>query len=393
MDNRPYIMLVEIIPDNSAYVSDLGARLNMTTPITGVAYSGAVEGTEGIPPYTYSMPAGVLPTGLTLNADGTITGTTTDQTYRPVTFRVTDSALTQVDVTAALQAVAPLVLSIDLSPFEKIQNSPPPIGYVDQRQYIVASGGTPPYTYSVTPALPLGFITGASGSSYYIATTGLPVGLVAQTTLHRFQVTDSAGQVTYADRAVVVRPEMAAIAAPSSTADAQGEHYVAIQNQFFDITFGRVEGVAPIWWTVEDITVGATLPSGLQLDPVLGRVYGVPTAAPGNYYCGYAWLHDKWSTHTPAAYPSHAVVRFYIKVVAQPVRPSNVTSIDFGDAVATTFTLTHSIGAVDVVVEVYENASGRTVEVDVERLSATQIRISGFLTPPAAGQYKAVIEG
>ena len=41
----------------------------------GVAYSATLTATGGIPPYTWSVIAGALPTGLSLSGTGNITGT------------------------------------------------------------------------------------------------------------------------------------------------------------------------------------------------------------------------------------------------------------------------------------------------------------------------------
>ncbi|HXW53029.1 MAG TPA: Ig domain-containing protein [Myxococcota bacterium] len=45
----------------------------------GIPYSATIEVTGGLPPFTFSLTSGALPPGLTLNADGTITGTPTEQ--------------------------------------------------------------------------------------------------------------------------------------------------------------------------------------------------------------------------------------------------------------------------------------------------------------------------
>jgi large repetitive protein len=48
----------------------------------GVAYSATLQATGGVPPYTWSIIAGALPPGLTMDSNGNITGTpTTIGTY------------------------------------------------------------------------------------------------------------------------------------------------------------------------------------------------------------------------------------------------------------------------------------------------------------------------
>lgn len=64
-----------------------------TSGTSGTAWAGsAVVATEGTAPYTYSVNSGTLPTGLVLNADGTITGTPTATGTSTVVFGASDSA-------------------------------------------------------------------------------------------------------------------------------------------------------------------------------------------------------------------------------------------------------------------------------------------------------------
>ena len=58
----------------------------------GVAYSQTVQATDGTPPYTWSISAGTLPTGLTLNTStGEISGTPTATGTFNFTVMVTDT--------------------------------------------------------------------------------------------------------------------------------------------------------------------------------------------------------------------------------------------------------------------------------------------------------------
>ena len=58
----------------------------------GVAYSSSCAASGGVPPYTYSISSGALPTGLSLNTSvGAITGTPTTAGPFQFTCAVTDS--------------------------------------------------------------------------------------------------------------------------------------------------------------------------------------------------------------------------------------------------------------------------------------------------------------
>lgn len=58
---------------------------------------------------------------------------------------------------------------------------------------------------------------------------------------------------------------------------------------------------------------------------------------------------------------------------------------------ATSYAVTHGLGTKDVVVEVYENATGETVYTDVVRTSTSVVTIS-FATAPASNEYRVVIK-
>lgn len=73
----------------------------VTTATQNVAYFGfQVSATGGVPGYTFSVSAGALPTGLSLNADtGVVSGTpTVAGTFAGIVIRVTDDAGTTADL-------------------------------------------------------------------------------------------------------------------------------------------------------------------------------------------------------------------------------------------------------------------------------------------------------
>jgi hypothetical protein len=55
------------------------------------AYSTQMQAAGGTPPYTWSLASGTLPSGLSLNSDGSITGTPTQSITAVLTFRVQDN--------------------------------------------------------------------------------------------------------------------------------------------------------------------------------------------------------------------------------------------------------------------------------------------------------------
>jgi hypothetical protein len=62
-----------------------------TGTVNSTAWSGGIVATGGAGPYTYERLSGTMPAGLTLNTDGTVTGTPTGSSSATVVFRATDA--------------------------------------------------------------------------------------------------------------------------------------------------------------------------------------------------------------------------------------------------------------------------------------------------------------
>ena len=147
----------------------------MANGIVGTTYSSAIASSGGVPPLTWSVPPGTLPHGLELNtSSGLITGTPTTPGVTTFFPTVSDSALPpqhassakgvtiSVITVAALQAVTPPLPSGDVA-----------VGY---NASLVATGGVPPYTWSMTSGqLPSGLkldpTTGIISGTPILATT------------------------------------------------------------------------------------------------------------------------------------------------------------------------------------------------------------------------------
>ncbi|MBI1789350.1 MAG: putative Ig domain-containing protein, partial [Acidobacteria bacterium] len=82
---------------STAYTITIGGRLAITTTslpngTVGVGYSQTVAATGGTPPYTFDVPPGSLPGGLSLSTAGVLSGTPATAGIAPLTVNVTDSA-------------------------------------------------------------------------------------------------------------------------------------------------------------------------------------------------------------------------------------------------------------------------------------------------------------
>jgi len=67
-------------------------------------------------------------------------------------------------------------------------------------------------------------------------------------------------------------------------------------------------------------------------------------------------------------------------------------SANVGDGSATSISVTHNLGTLDVQVQVYEVATGDTVECDVRRTNTNQITL-GFAVAPTSNQYRVIVQG
>jgi len=227
-------------------------------------YSAILSGYGGVFPYTWSITSGSLPAGLTLNAfTGVISGTPTSPGSFAITFRVTDNTV-PVNASAVRQLTIRIsVVSITTSSLKQWTQG---VEYGNTpAQVLTASGGTPPYSWSVSGGnLPTGMTLDAATGTV----TGIPT--ASGTFTFTAMVTDSAGtpQSATKDLSITINPPPFV----STTSLASGVVAVAY-SQLVLMTGGTL----PVTWSV----TGA-LPPGLTLNSGTGAITGTPTAS-GTY--------------------------------------------------------------------------------------------------------------
>ena len=151
----------------------------------GQAYSQTLQATGGTGTLVWTKSVGSLPANLALSSSGTISGTPTNTGTSNFTVKVTD-AISQSDTQS---------LSITISPASSpltITTNSLPDGKRNQvyAATLAASGGTIPYTWSVTPPLPAGLtLVPATG-----VISGTPTAM--SNIDYNFTVRDSTNQTT-----------------------------------------------------------------------------------------------------------------------------------------------------------------------------------------------------
>ncbi|MFC6645062.1 beta strand repeat-containing protein [Granulicella cerasi] len=226
---------------------------NPPAATTGQPYTGTIPVTGGTGPYSCTITSGTLPTGLTLGAACTITGTPTTPGSTMVTIHATDSSSPQGSATAPITVTVGAAGTITI-----IAPGNATVG-VPYTGTIGATGGTAPYTCALqSGTLPNGLTqTGCTISGTPTATGTFTV---------QEKVTDSS--TTPLSTTGPVSITVSAGAALSLT----GSLPNAIVNQTYSQTLQATGGAGPYTYAV---TTGS-LPAGLSLASS-GAITGIPT--------------------------------------------------------------------------------------------------------------------
>ena len=222
----------------------------------GTAYNQAVSASGGSgPPFTFAVTTGTLPIGLSLNANtGAITGTPTFSSTYNFTITATDS----------VGATGRQSYTVVINPAGTVTVNPPtlPSGTVGvpYNQTITATGGTGPYTFSVSGSLPPGLSLSSSG-----ALTGTPT--TAGSSTFSIIARESLGAVGFRTYTITIG---AGTTITLSPAVLPGGTVGTPYSQ----TITATGGSPPYTFTV----ASGTLPAGLTLSSA-GVLFGTPTTA------------------------------------------------------------------------------------------------------------------
>lgn len=227
------------------------APIALPSGTKGVAYATTVSATDGVAPYNWSISAGSLPAGLTLNAStGEISGTPTTSGNSSVTFQVTDN----LNATVATPSLS-LTIALPLG----ISTQSVAAGTVGTAYSVslAATGGTSPYAWTLSAgSLPGGLTLSSTG-----VISGTPS--VSGTFSPNFRVMDSNGATSSKVLSLTISAATGILGIATSSLPS------GTVNKSYSVTLAASGGTSPYTWTATG------LPAGLAVSS--GKISGIPT--------------------------------------------------------------------------------------------------------------------
>lgn len=258
-----------VVTDNQAATANVSLSITVsggisispaTLPngIAGVAYNQTLTATGGTAPYSWSVPAGALPAGVTLNTStGVLSGTPTTAGAATFTVQATDStqAFGQIRYSVTI-ANGPLAVTTTSLPDGTIGAA--------YSQTLGAAGGTAPYTWTITGSLPAGLTLNATTG----AIAGTPT--AAGTSSFTAVVTDAAKAA--AQQALSITTATGLSVTPTSLPN-------AVVGTAYTQKFTATGGKAPYTFAIT-----GTLPNGFSFAAATATISGTaPAAETGNF--------------------------------------------------------------------------------------------------------------
>jgi len=235
---------------------------------TDTAYSFTFTAAGGKAGYAWSVVSGAVPTGMSLGANGVLSGTPGTAGNYNFTVRVTD----------ANGQTADRAVSVVVFPPPQATNQAGPDNYVGYGYSFTFSswGGRGPHTWSV--------VSGAPPAGTTLGTNGVLSGTttVAGTYYFTVRVTDANGRT--ADRANAI----AVYAPPSVTNTPTTDGYRGSAYPTF--TYSVANGKPGHSWGV----VAGAVPSGMAFNSA-GQLYGTPSAAGTYNFTVRVWDANGWT--------------------------------------------------------------------------------------------------
>lgn len=247
------------------YIEGVVTISNTSLPDGNVAifYDQQLIATGGLAPYTWSLISGSLPPGLSLtNTTGVISGTPTTTGPYAITVQVVDSESTPATASGMF------TITINPTPPLQVTTSSLPAGTQGVRysNSLAATGGVPPYSWSLTSGpLPAGLTLSGTG-----IISGTPTGNSGIFPITA-QVTDTLGNTASSSGlTLTINTGPLVITTAGLPAGTQSVPYSA--------PLSAAGGTPPYTWSLRF----GTLPNGLTLTPSTGVISGTPTTSGAN---------------------------------------------------------------------------------------------------------------
>ena len=331
----------------------------------GQAYTAAINpATGGIAPYTYTLSAGALPAGVTVNsATGALSGT-------PTVAGNFNFSLTATDSTTGTAGQASQSYSLGIvSPTLTIAPPTLPAGAIGTAysQTLSASGGTAPYSYAISAGALPGGLTLTTGG----VLSGTPT--VAGSFAFTVSVTDAGGFGAAQAYTLAIASPTLSIAPATLPAGTAGSAYSQ--------TLSASGGTAPYSYAVS----AGTLPVGLVL-AANGVLSGTPTTAASSAFTvsvtdalGFT-AAQAYTVAIAAAVPAPVAVDDAGATLVDTALTLAVTGNDTGsiDTIAVTTAPTHGTAVVNGMELLYTPAAGY---VGADTLSYTATGAGGTSAP------------
>ena len=221
----------------------------------GGTYNNTITASGGVGPYTFAVTSGTVPTGLTLNSDGTWSGTTDANGTFNFTVTATDSNGCTGSQAYTVNVTCPFMIFSPASLPDGTQG-------VAYSQTVTATNGVAPIVYSLSAgALPAGLTLNPSTGQI----SGTPTTLGTSTfTIGAVDANGCTGAQTYS--ITINFPCVTLVFSPATLPD--GTVGVA-----YSQTVTATNGSAPITYSVSS----GALPAGLSLNSANGDITGTPT--------------------------------------------------------------------------------------------------------------------
>ncbi len=286
----------------------------------GTAYPTTLAASGGTTPYSWSISAGALPGGLTLaTASGTISGTPTTAGTFSFTVKVTDStaptaqtATKSFSITVAA-AVTPVQITTNSIPSGQVGTAYTTI--------LAASGGTTPYSWSISSGtLPAGLTMAAASGTI----SGTPT--TAGTFSFAVKVTDSTAPTRQTATQAFSITVAAAVTPMQITTSSIPAGQVGV---VFSTMIQASGGTTPYSWSMSS----GTLPAGLTMAAASGTISGTPTTAGS-----FSFTAKVTDSTAPTAQTAAKSFTLTIAAAVAPVQitTSSVPSGQVGTAYTTT---------------------------------------------------------